>query len=70
MNKQLLPRWIDIGLLPLINLLAALVVSGIIIAIISYFLLRPLVSTYQKKRDSLKAERLKKKLMRRKNEIR
>ena len=34
MNKQLLPRWIDIGLLPLINLLAALVVSGIIIAII------------------------------------
>ena len=41
-------------------------IFGIIIAIISYFLLRPLVSTYQKKRDSLKAKRLKKKLMRRK----
>ena len=35
MNKDALPRWIDIGLLPLINLAAALVVSGIIIAIIS-----------------------------------
>jgi simple sugar transport system permease protein len=34
MNKDVLPRWIDIGLLPLINLAAALVVSGIIIAII------------------------------------
>ena len=34
MNKDALPRWIDIGLLPLINLAAALVVSGIIIAII------------------------------------
>ena len=34
MNKDALPRWIDIGLLPLINLVAALVVSGIIIAII------------------------------------
>ncbi len=45
-------------------------ILGVIIAIISYFLLRPLVSTYQKKRDSLKAKRLKKKLMRRKDEIR
>ena len=45
-------------------------IFGIITAIISYFLLRPLVSTYQKKRDSLKAKRLKKKLMRRKNETR
>ena len=45
-------------------------IFGTIIAIISYLLLRPLVSTYQKKRDSLKAKRLKKKLMRRKNEIR
>ena len=44
-------------------------IFGIIIAIISYFLLRSLVSTYQKKRDSLKAKRLKKKLMRRKDEI-
>lgn len=34
MNKDALPRWIDIGLLPLINLAAALVVSGIIIAYI------------------------------------
>ena len=34
MNKDALPRWIDIGLLPLINLAAALVVSGVIIAII------------------------------------
>ena len=34
MNKDALPRWIDIGLLPLINLAAALVVAGIIIAII------------------------------------
>ena len=45
-------------------------IFGVIIAIISYFLLRPLVSTYQKKRDRLKVKRLKKKLMRRKNEIR
>ena len=43
---------------------------GISIAIISYFLLRPLVSTYKKKRDSLKAKRLKKKLMRKRNEVR
>lgn len=34
MNKDTLPRWMDIGLLPVINLAAALVVSGIIIAII------------------------------------
>ena len=45
-------------------------ILGISIAIISYFLLRPLVSTYQKKRDSLKARRLKKKLMRKRNEVR
>ena len=45
-------------------------ILGISIDIISYFLLRPLVSTYQKKRDSLKARRLKKKLMRKKNEVR
>ena len=45
-------------------------ILGISIAIISYFLLRPLVSTYQKKRDSLKARRLRKKLMRKKNEVR
>ena len=45
-------------------------ILGISIAIISYFLLRPLVSTYQKKRDSLKARRLKKKLIRKKNEVR
>ena len=45
-------------------------IFGIAIAIISYFLLRPLVSTYQKKRDALKAKRLKKKLMRKKNETR
>ena len=43
---------------------------GISIAIISYFLLRPLVSTYKKKRDYLKARRLKKKLMRKRNEVR
>ena len=45
-------------------------ILGISIAIISYFLLRPLVSTYKKKRDSLKARRLKKKLMRKRNEVR
>ena len=45
-------------------------IFGIFIAILSYVLLRPLVSTYQKKRDSLKAKRLKKKLTRRKNETR
>ena len=45
-------------------------ILGISVAIISYFLLRPLVSTYKKKRDSLKARRLKKKLMRKRNEAR
>ncbi len=45
-------------------------ILGITVAIISYFLLRPLVSTYKKKRDSLKARRLKKKLMRKRNEVR
>ena len=45
-------------------------ILGISVAIVSYFLLRPLVSTYQKKRDSLKARRLKKKLMRKRNEVR
>ena len=29
-----LPRWADVGLIPLINLLAALVVSGIVVALI------------------------------------
>ena len=45
-------------------------ILGISVAIISYFLLRPLVSTYKKKRDSLKARRLKKRLMRKRNEVR
>ena len=45
-------------------------ILGISVAIISYFLLRRLVSTYKKKRDSLKARRLKKKLMRKRNEVR
>ena len=45
-------------------------ILGISVAIISYFLLRPLVSTYKKKRDSLKARRLEKKLMRKRNEVR
>ena len=45
-------------------------ILGISVAIISYFLLRPLVSTYKKKRVSLKARRLKKKLMRKRNEVR
>ena len=39
-------------------------IFGIFIAVISYFLLRPLVATYQKKRSALKAKRVKKKLMR------
>ena len=34
MNKDILPRWIDIGLLPLLNVLAALIVVGILIAIL------------------------------------
>ena len=45
-------------------------IFGIFIAVISYFLLRPLVATYQKKRSALKAKRFKKKLMRKRNEIR
>ena len=45
-------------------------ILGISVAIISYFLLRPIVSTYKKKRDSHKARRLKKKLMRKRNEVR
>ena len=45
-------------------------ILGVSVAIISYFLLRPLVSTYQKKRVSLKARRLKKKLMRKRNGVR
>ena len=45
-------------------------IVGIFVAIISYFLLRPLVATYQNQRDSLRAKRAKKKLMRKNNEIR
>ena len=45
-------------------------ILGIIIAVISYFLLRPLVATYQKKRSALKAKRFKKKLMRKRYETR
>ena len=45
-------------------------IVGIFVAIISYFLLRPLVATYQKQRDSLRAKRAKKKLMRKNHEIR
>ena len=45
-------------------------ILGIFSAIISYFLLRSLVSTYQKKRDALKAKRSKKKLLRKIHEIR
>ena len=29
-----LPRWADVGLIPLINVLAALIVSGVVVAII------------------------------------
>ena len=32
--EQELPRWIDIGLLPVINILAAFIVAGVIIALI------------------------------------
>ena len=39
-------------------------ILGIFIAVVSYFLLRPLVATYQKKRSALKAKRLEKKMMR------
>ena len=45
-------------------------ILGIFIAVVSYFLLRPLVATYQKKRGALKAKRLKKKLMRKRYETR
>ena len=45
-------------------------ILGIFIAVVSYFLLRPLVATYQKKRSALKAKRLKKKLMRKRYETR
>ena len=45
-------------------------ILGVFSAIISYFLLRSLVSTYQKKRDALKAKRSKKKLLRKIHEIR
>ena len=45
-------------------------ILGIFIAVMSYFLLRPLVSTYQKKRHARKAKRLRKKLIRKKNETR
>ena len=45
-------------------------ILGIFIAVISYFLLRPLVATYQKKRSALKAKRLKKILMRKRHETR
>ena len=45
-------------------------ILGIFSAIISYFLLRSLVSTYQKKRDALKAKRSKKKMTRKIHEIR
>ena len=45
-------------------------IGGIFVAIISYFLLRPLVATYQKQRDSLRAKREKKKLTRKNYESR
>ena len=45
-------------------------ILGIFIAVISYFLLRPLVATYQKKRSALKAKRFKKKQMRKRYETR
>ena len=45
-------------------------ILGIFIAVVSYFLLRPLVATYQKKRNALKAKRFKKKLMRKRYETR
>ena len=45
-------------------------ILGIFISIVSYLLLRPLVSTYQKKRNARKAKKAKKKLIRRANEIR
>ena len=45
-------------------------ILGIFISVISYFLLRPLVATYQKKRSALKAKRFKKKLIRKRYETR
>ena len=45
-------------------------IVGIFVAIISYFLLRPLVGTYQKQRDSLRAKRARKKLTRKNYESR
>ena len=45
------------------------IIGGIFVAIISYFLLRPLVATYQKKRSALKTKRFKK-LIRKKYETR
>ena len=45
-------------------------IVGIFVAIISYFLLRPLVVTYQKQRDSLRDKRAKKKLNRKNYESR
>ena len=45
-------------------------ILGIFIAVVSYFLLRPLVATYQKKRSALKAKRFKKKLIRKRYETR
>ena len=45
-------------------------IVGILVAIISYFLLRPLVVTYQKQRDSLRDKRAKKKLNRKNYESR
>ena len=45
-------------------------ILGIFIAVVSYFLLRPLVATYQKKRSALKVKRFKKKLMRKRYETR
>ena len=46
------------------------IIGGVFVAIISYFLLRPLVATYQKQRDSLRAKREKKKLTRKNYESR
>ncbi len=45
-------------------------ILGIFVAVVSYFLLRPLVATYQKKRSALKAKKFKKKLMRKRYETR
>ena len=46
------------------------IIVGIFVAIISYFLLRPLFVTYQKQRDSLRDKRAKKKLNRKSDESR